>query len=299
MTTATTAAAAVELDAVARAYLVYLERINTPHNTVRARARSLRSVARSAGAPGAVSREDLEDWWFERADEVADVSRANDLANLRSFYRWCAVFEHRLDDPTVRLERPKVQPGLPRGVTAKQVQAILAHVAEAEDHISRRAIVLGAYAGLRISESAALPWDEVDVVRRRIRVVKSKGGKSRVVAVAAELLTMLGPPLLGTAVVTGAEPMRLDTLRNRVNRTIRAAGVDATSHQLRHYYGTAFYQATHDLVATGKQMGHASVATTQVYAAAADEVADAGASAVIWTPAATMAQEPDSPEEPR
>jgi integrase/recombinase XerD len=221
----------------------------------------------------------------EDADEVSDVTRANDLANLRGFYRWCQLFEHRVDDPSLRLERPKIQPGLPRGVTPSELQAILAAVAEAEDHISRRAIVLGAYAGLRISESAALPWSEVDVAHRRIRVVKSKGGKSRVVAVAPELLTMLGRPCRGGTVVTGAEPMTVDNLRHRVNRAIQAAGVEATSHQLRHYYGTQFYRATRDLVATGKQLGHASVSTTQIYAAAADEVADAGAAAVVvWTP---------------
>lgn len=269
----------------AEAYLAHLTRINCNSNTLRARARSLRSIARSAGPPGAVSREDLEDWWYERADEVADVTRANDLANLRAFYRWCQLFEHRVDDPSLRLERPKVQPGLPRGVSPSELQAILAHVAETEDQISRRAIVLGAYAGLRISESAALPWSDVDRQHRRIRVVKSKGGKSRLVAVAPELLTMLGRTVRGGAVVTGGEPMTVDNLRHRVNRAIQAAGVEATSHQLRHYYGTQFYRATRDLVATGKQLGHASVSTTQVYAAAADEVADAGAAAVVvWTP---------------
>ena len=52
------------------------------------------------------------------------------------------------------------------------------------------------------------------------------------------------------------------------------AGVDGTFHALRHRYGTLAYQATRDLVAVGRQMGHSSPVTTAIYAAASDDVAD-------------------------
>ena len=73
------------------------------------------------------------------------------------------------------------------------------------------------------------------------------------------------------------EPVAWDgaRLQRRVNRLIRAAGVKrGTFHSLRHRYGTMAYQASGDLVAVGGQMGHASITTTAVYAAAAS---DAGA----------------------
>ena len=59
-----------------------------------------------------------------------------------------------------------------------------------------------------------------------------------------------------------------------------AYAFDATFHQLRHRYGTLAYQATRDLVAVGRQMGHSSPVTTAIYAAASDDVADAIAEAV-------------------
>ena len=61
---------------------------------------------------------------------------------------------------------------------------------------------------------------------------------------------------------------------------MHSLGVEGTFHALRHRYGTLAYQATRDLVAVGRQMGHSSPVTTAIYAAAADDVADLIAEAV-------------------
>ena len=74
--------------------------------------------------------------------------------------------------------------------------------------------------------------------------------------------------------------MTAGQLQRRANRAIKAAGVDATFHQLRHRYGTVAYQATRDIVAVGQQLGHSSPVSTAIYAAASDEVADEIAAAV-------------------
>jgi integrase len=143
-------------------------------------------------------------------------------------------------------------------------------------HDMRRAVALGAYAGLRVSEVAELEWGDVEWfgARARARIV-GKGGKPRIVDLSPALVDMLGPDRGGN-VVTG-ESVAWDgaRLQRRVNRLIRAAGVKrATFHSLRHRYGTMAYQASGDLVAVGGQMGHASITTTAIYAAAAS---DAGA----------------------
>ena len=61
---------------------------------------------------------------------------------------------------------------------------------------------------------------------------------------------------------------------------MKVAGVDGTFHSLRHRYGTLAYQATLDLVAVGRQMGHSSPVTTVIYAAASDDTADVIAEAM-------------------
>lgn len=237
-----------------------------PRNTVDSRLRTLRTLA----SPSTATREDLEAWWRYRSG-LAPATRANDLSNVRQFYRWADLYEHRADDPTARLRQPKVPNGLPRPISRSDLRKVLAHLAEVPD--LRRAVCLGAYAGLRVSEAAALHWHDVDLETRRMRIL-GKGQKSRLVAMSPLLIDELHPDT-GHNVVTGTySAYSANNLQRRANRAIQAAGVTATFHQLRHRFGTVGYQATGDLLAVGRQMGHASPATTAVYAAESDEVAD-------------------------
>ena len=253
------------------AYLEYLAAEHTPANTVAARARVLRSI----GNAGTATREDVEAWWATRRD-LSPATRSNDLANLRAFYKWCRRWEHRDDDPTTRLDAPKVDKGLPRPLSRADLHRLLAVL---PDDL-RRAVALGAYAGLRVSEVAALHWHDVDLEARRARILHGKGGKSRLVALGAVLIDQILPDTGGNVVTGTKQSMSAATLQRRINRAIHRAGIDATFHQLRHRYGTLAYQATRDLVAVGRQMGHSSPVTTAIYAAASDDVADAIAEAV-------------------
>lgn len=259
-------------DRLSNAWLAHLAADHAPANTVKARARVLRSV----GNAGAATREEIEAWWVSRAD-LSPATRSNDLACLRSFYRWCVRWEHRADDPTLRLDAPKVPNGLPRPMSRSDLHRLLDRLPED----LRRAVCLGAYAGLRVSEAARLMWPDVDAEACRARIENSKGGKSRLVALSPVLIDALLPDT-GANVVTGDERVyTAATLQRRVNRAIQSNGVDATFHALRHRYGTLAYQATGDLIAVGRQMGHSSPVTTAVYAAASDEVADRIAAAVV------------------
>src|SRR5205085_8392417 len=82
-------------DPIAVIYLAWCEQERVPPNTIRRR----RTVLRAVGNAGAATREDLEAWWSTRT-HLGASSRANELAVLRSFYKWCQIWEHRLDDPT-------------------------------------------------------------------------------------------------------------------------------------------------------------------------------------------------------
>lgn len=257
-------------DPLVEAYLAHMVTERVPENTVKARLRALRSV----GNPGTASREEIEAWWASRA-HLSPATRSNDLANLRSFYKWASRWEHRTDDPTLRVDAPKVPNGLPRPISRAELHTLLNKL---EDDM-RRGVVLGAYAGLRVSEVAALNWIDVDVETRRARIL-GKGQKSRLVALSAVLIDSILPDTGGNVVTAGGKQYTASQLQRKINRAIAAAGVNATFHQLRHRYGTIAYQATQDLVAVGRQMGHSSPVTTAVYAAASDDAADRIAEAV-------------------
>lgn len=273
---------------IAVTFLTWCEDERLPANTVKRR----RSVLRSVGNPGTATREEVEEWWTTRR-HLKKSTRANDLAVLRSFYKWCQRWDHRLDDPTVRLDAPKAGTGAPKPITSAQLGRVLAHLAAIEEPALRRAVLLGAGAGLRISEAAALDWADLDVDARTIRI-HGKGDKTRLVTISKRLLAdlvpavddtepgeELEPPAAGNVVTGRPAGWAASTLGAKVNTAIRAAGVDATFHKLRHQYGSLAYQRSKDPKAVADQMGHASVATTMsYYARAADDAAAAIADAV-------------------
>ena len=259
------------MDALSAAWIDYLTAERCPPNTIARR----RSVLGSIGNAGTATREEVEAWWATRRDMSA-ATRSSDLASLRSFYRWAHRWEHRTDDPTLRLDAPKVDKGLPRPVTRHDLRTLLDRL---PDDL-RRAVALGAYAGLRVSEVAALDWADVDAEARRARIWHSKGTKSRMVTIGVILVDHLLPDTGGNVVCAGGKPYTANALQRRVNRAMHELGVADTFHGLRHRYGTLAYQATRDLVAVGRQMGHSSPVTTAIYAAASDDAAEVIAEAV-------------------
>lgn len=261
------------MDDLARQHLEWLERQNDrAANTLNSRARVLRSI----GNPGTITREDLEAWWESRA-HLSTGTRAVDLSHVKGFYRWCAVFDHRTDDPSVRIRPPRVANRIPARAKAAELSALLDGDLPPD---LKRAVMLGAYAGLRVSESAALSWVDVDAEENTITVRRSKGGKSRIVFVSPTLIDWLGVPTTGS-VVTGGEHLPATALQQRLNRAMRAAGLTITSHGLRHRYGVTSYQVSGDLLAVSELMGHSSVNTTKVYAEASSDVKRKIAEAVM------------------
>lgn len=257
-------------DPLSVAFLVWCEEERVPRNTTARRRATLKSI----GNAGAATREEVEAWWRSRA-HLKEATRQNDLANLRTFYRWCQRWDHRADDPTVRIDAPKVPQGLPRPFSRDEVHRLLDALAED----LRRAVALGAYGGLRVSEAASADWSQMDYENNRLRV-RGKGRKERLIGVSPILLDAIRPDTGGNIVTAGGKPYGPDALQRRVNRAIRAAGVDGTFHQLRHRWVTVGLAATGDLLGVSRAAGHASVTTTTRYAATSDEVLDQIAAAV-------------------
>ena len=264
------------MDELSRQHLDWLQRQHDrADNTLASRRRVLRSV----GNAGTISREELEAWWETRAElGLASGTRAVDLSHLRGFYEWCQIYEHRTDDPSIRIRPPKVGNRIPMRARPDDLAALLDGDLAAD---LRRAVMLGAYAGLRVSESAALPWYDVDDETNTITVRESKGGKSRVIDVSPTLIDWLGRRS-GTNVVSGTDEVySASALQRRLNRAIRDLGLHITTHSLRHRWGTAAYNASGDLLAVAEMMGHSSINTTKIYAQASSDVKRKIATAVM------------------
>lgn len=233
-------------------------------------------VLRTIGNAGTATREDVEAWWETRR-ALSRATRNAELSHLRMFYAWCRTWEHREDDPTSRLTAPKIPNGLPRPISRADFRTLLDNL----EPDMRRAVCLGGWAGLRISEAARLTWADIDTESRRIRVEESKAMRTRVVGIHPVLLDSLLPDVGGNVVTAGGKAYSADTLSRKINRAIRRAGVDATYHQLRHRFATIALAETGNLLAVSRALGHSSPATTAIYAELADNDLDKIAAAVV------------------
>lgn len=145
-------------------------------------------------------------------------------------------------------------------------------VACLRDDGERLLVGLMLYAGLRASEARGLDWEDIELGERKLLVRRGKGAKQRWVPIARPLMPLLGeggdkrgwsgPILLGR---TGNRlPGR--TLRERIKRIGRRAGISwLHPHALRHTCASAVWKATHDIRLVQELLGHANIATTQIY----------------------------------
>lgn len=293
------------LDAELERYLRHLaiERGRSPH-TVAAYRRDLAAFLdslRRAGAADAAAitpesvtafTRDLR----ERPDPLAPSTVARMLSSVRGFARFL-VDEGRLDrDPTVDAVAPKSPDRLPKALTIEQVERVLEATPTDEPvGLRDRALLELLYAtGARVSEAVALNVDDLvgedgtaDVVR-----LFGKGGKQRLVPVgsfaraAIDAYLVRGRPMLSQrgratpALFLGVRGNRLS--RQHAFLLIRAAaeraklGIDVSPHSFRHSFATHLLQGGADVRVVQELLGHASVATTQIYTrVTADALRDA------------------------
>ncbi|MEP7059408.1 MAG: site-specific tyrosine recombinase XerD [Actinomycetota bacterium] len=210
------------------------------------------------------------------------ASVARRLSAVRSFHRFLLREGATPDNPARGVIQPKVPRGLPRPISIDEVSALLAVPGgETTEGIRDRAILELLYgAGLRVSELVGLDVDDLDLEAGSLRVL-GKGGKEREVplgsfgrdAVDAYLTRARPASVSGKSKGALLLNLRFGTrlARQSVGRIVtasaKAAGLDKriTPHTLRHSFATHLLEGGADVRVVQELLGHASVATTQVY----------------------------------
>jgi integrase/recombinase XerC len=234
----------------------------------------LRSFARSLDARSVLeaTRQDVEryiDGRRGRAESKAISSRTTYqiLTTLHSFYLWAIMEELTTNDPTARIRRPKMRRTLPRPIRDDDLALALGQASPE----MKAMLLLAAYAGLRCQEIAGLECQDVfDTAPPKLRIVQGKGGHERVVPLHPEVLDALtrvmprAGPIFRRGWGNGYSPPRVS---KEIGQYFAGLGIDATAHQLRHWFGTNVYAASHDIRLTQELMGHVSPNTTAGYVA--------------------------------
>ncbi|HZD79636.1 MAG TPA: site-specific tyrosine recombinase XerD [Actinomycetota bacterium] len=209
------------------------------------------------------------------------------LSAVRSFHRFLLREGEATEDPTAGVVRPRLPRALPRPLSVGDVQRLLSAPAEGTSAGLRdRAILEVLYgAGLRVSELTGLDVDDVDLQEGSVRVL-GKGSKEREVplggyardAVAAYLTRVrpdVATPRSRAALFLSLRGGRLS--RQACGRLVsdhaKRAGIAGrvTPHSLRHSFATHLLEGGADVRVVQELLGHASVATTQVYTLVTEE----------------------------
>ena len=225
--------------------------------------------------------------WLGRqsAKGVARTTMARRTSSVRTFTAWLTRTGRIPADPGTRLAAAKVRRPLPAVLRQKQaVEAMTAAESGAAQHdpvaLRDRLIVELLYStGIRVGELCGLDVDDVDLDRHLVRVI-GKGNKERSVPfgkpAADAVVTWLdaGRPGLangdsGRALLLGRRGKRLDQRQARtiVHETVAAipGAPDIGPHGLRHSAATHLLEGGADLRVVQELLGHASLATTQLY----------------------------------
>lgn len=234
-----------------------MRRRNLAAGTIDKRISVMRRLLASANVddPRAVAVDHIEQY-LDRP--ISARTRYIDISHISAFYKWAMREGHCDIDPTTRIDRPKVRPGLPRPIDGDDLRLALL---QAADPALSAMLHLAAFGGLRCAEIAGMRSEDIS---GDMMLVHGKGGKQRVIPV---------HPLVHASIralhASSYGPL-FDVPAWKVSHIIRdhlqACGIRASAHQLRHWFGTAAYEASGgDLRMVQELLGHSSPTTTAIY----------------------------------
>jgi integrase/recombinase XerD len=208
-------------------------------------------------------------------------SQTRHLSALRGLCRWLVSEKVFTDDPCERIDRPRTGRKLPGVLTVREVQALLDIPDERTPRGQRDAAMLHLMyaAGLRVSELVSLQLGEVNLESGFVTPL-GKGSKRRVVPIHAlaqekvrrylsEIRPTFDPGRASRALFLThhRRPMTRQGFWKIVKSLARVAGIrkPLSPHKLRHSFATHLLEGGADLRSVQTMLGHADIATTQIY----------------------------------
>jgi integrase/recombinase XerD len=260
-----------------------------------------------AAGPARAGAETLSAYLRRLADlELSARTAARRLSALRQFFRFLAREGVRPDDPTALLEGPKPPPSLPKALAEAEVAALIegaaARMPGARGALAAAALELLYCSGLRASELVALPAAALRADESLV-AVRGKGGKERLVPISARAREAAlaarralaegaagGERRAAAAAAAAARPappprwlfpgrgasghMTRQALGLLLKDAALAAGVEperVSPHVLRHSFASHLLGRGADLRSLQLLLGHADIATTQIYTKVLEE----------------------------
>jgi len=220
--------------------------------------------------------------------EYTSTTVARKVAAIKSFFHFLVAEGSIKDDPTATLDSPRVKKYLPRAISQEDVEKLLEApgTRDSPRALRDRAILELLYAtGMRVSELVALNIGDADLASASVRCF-GKGGKERVIPVYERAVQAIEVYLSrGRIHLLHEAEQKALFLNQRGERLTRQGlwlivkgyvkeagiGVPVTPHTLRHSFATHMLRGGADLRNVQELLGHANIATTQVYTQISNE----------------------------
>lgn len=250
-------------------------------NTIAAYGTDLRLASEALGGDlsgaGRAEIERLAGGW----GELARATVARKCSALRRFFAFLAEEGHRADDPGNALPRPGAARRLPKVLSTGDVDAMFAAIAERQARVPPDPLDLRLAAliellygsGLRATELVSLPRNAIHPDRPFL-ILKGKGGRERLVPISDRARAAVAlwrgqvPPDSPWLFPSGKKHLTRVRLYQIVRALAAMAGIPperASPHVLRHAFATHLLEGGADLRALQAMLGHADIATTEIY----------------------------------
>lgn len=215
----------------------------------------------------------------------APRTQARRLSSLRQFFRFLCSEGHRIEDPSRNIDAPKLGRVLPKHLSESEVLDLIKVVGKMNgtDGSRLRAMLELLYAsGLRVTELVSLPISSV-LFDRGLVHIKGKGGKERMVPLGEPAIIaikkwlpyrkeMLGDKRASNFLFPSTASRTGYITRQRFFQLLKEIGANAgiayerlSPHVLRHAFATHLIEHGADLRSVQTMLGHADIATTQIY----------------------------------
>jgi integrase/recombinase XerD len=256
-------------------------------NTIEAYSRDLRGFSifleKNGGSdPLTVSPEKIIMYFKSlREEKLSPRSLGRSISALKGFFKFLLQEGVLEENPLRHLRTPRVTPRLPEILTRDDFEQIIRRVkAEKPSGLRDRAMLELLYAtGLRVSELVHLSLQDIDLNVGYLRT-RGKGSKERIVPIGRTAIRVLKDYLRGRGHSSTPRPQGRALFPGRGGREITrqafwkilrryaaAAGIrkKITPHTLRHSFATHLLEGGADLRSVQSMLGHADIATTQIY----------------------------------
>lgn len=233
-------------------------------------------------SPTDITRETLQFFLYNLAEDLNARSRARLLSGLKSFFDFLIFENYREDNPTHLIEAPKIGRKLPETISIEEIDRLIAEIdlSKAEGERNRAIIETLYGCGLRVSELTNLKISDLFFEEGFIKVT-GKGNKQRFVPIANTTIKYINIYKDQVRCHLPIKKEASDTLflNRRGNQITRAmiftivrqlaekAGIQKkiSPHTFRHSFASHLLENGADLIAIQQLLGHESITTTEIY----------------------------------